>query len=56
MRPKPGLIIVSGVSNVERKAGEPFAGSINHLSKSQNIRRVWHCPVAPAGLLLSVLV
>jgi len=28
----------------------------DHLSKSQNIRRVRHCAVDSAGLLLSVLV
>ncbi|KAL2749363.1 hypothetical protein V1477_002303 [Vespula maculifrons] len=26
----------------------------NHLSKSQNIRRVFYCPIDPVGLLLSV--
>lgn len=46
----------TGIARNEKPVDRSYAARTSHLSKSQNIRRVRHCVVDSAGLLLSVLV
>lgn len=50
------LPVRSSIARNEKPVDCSYAGRTSHLSKSQNIRRVRHCVVDSAGLLLSVLV